>query len=195
MNHFKEILSQFQAKETTQIPPHVIKAIKGRIIKERIYDNIKLYEIFIYSIEKSDLAEAFSHSKKQSRSWTMLLYIMSSTEDAERSTQMKSISPNVCGPLLFIFVRIVGKWLLTKLSDDNRTTVDENHDWHIKNEIRKCADGQIFHAYLCVHSLRSARFFQFTIPLALGQQNWIWIFFCSSNIFQVLYDFLLLFLV
>ena len=31
-NHFKESLSQFQAKETTQIPPHVIKAIKGRII-------------------------------------------------------------------------------------------------------------------------------------------------------------------
>ena len=83
----------------------------------------------------------------------MLLYIMSSTDDAERSTQMKSISPNFSGPLLFIFVRIVGKWLLTKLSDDNRTTVDENHGWHIKNEIRKCADGQIFHAYLCVHKM------------------------------------------
>ena len=80
----------------------------------------------------------------------MLLYIMSSNEDAERSTQMKSISPNVSGPSLFIFVRIVGKWLHTKLSDNNRTTVDENHDWHIKNEIRKCADGQIFHMSIMI---------------------------------------------
>ena len=38
LNHFKEILSQFQAKETTQIPTHVIEAIRGRIKKERIYD-------------------------------------------------------------------------------------------------------------------------------------------------------------
>ena len=42
LNHFKEILSQFQAKETTQIPPHVIEAIKVRIIKERITDTTKL---------------------------------------------------------------------------------------------------------------------------------------------------------
>lgn len=38
LNHFKEILSQFQAKETTQIPPNVIKDIKNRIKKERIQD-------------------------------------------------------------------------------------------------------------------------------------------------------------
>jgi hypothetical protein len=38
LNHFKEILSQFQAKETTQIPTHVIEAIRGRIKKERIQD-------------------------------------------------------------------------------------------------------------------------------------------------------------
>ena len=38
LNHFKEILSQFQAKETTQIPAHVIEAIRGRIKKERIQD-------------------------------------------------------------------------------------------------------------------------------------------------------------
>jgi len=36
LNHFKEILSQFQAKETTQIPEEVIQAIKDRIKKERI---------------------------------------------------------------------------------------------------------------------------------------------------------------
>ncbi len=34
--HFKEILSQFQAKETTQIPPEVMENIKARIKKERI---------------------------------------------------------------------------------------------------------------------------------------------------------------
>jgi hypothetical protein len=38
LNHFKEILSQFQAKETTQIPEEVIDAIKARIKKERIKD-------------------------------------------------------------------------------------------------------------------------------------------------------------
>jgi hypothetical protein len=36
LNHFKEILSQFQAKETTQIPEEVIDAIRNRIKKERI---------------------------------------------------------------------------------------------------------------------------------------------------------------
>lgn len=38
LNHFKEILSQFQAKETTQIPEDVIDAIRARIKKERITD-------------------------------------------------------------------------------------------------------------------------------------------------------------
>jgi len=36
LNHFKEILSQFQAKETTQIPEQVIEDIRLRIKKERI---------------------------------------------------------------------------------------------------------------------------------------------------------------
>ena len=36
LNHFKEILSQFQAKETTQIPDEVIQNIRNRIKKERI---------------------------------------------------------------------------------------------------------------------------------------------------------------
>ena len=36
INHFKEILSQFQGKETTQIPPEVIENIKLQIKKERI---------------------------------------------------------------------------------------------------------------------------------------------------------------
>ena len=41
LNHFKEILSQFQAKETTQIPEQVIEDIKNRIKKERIRDVTK----------------------------------------------------------------------------------------------------------------------------------------------------------
>ena len=36
INHFKEILAQFQGKETTQIPPDVIENIKLQIKKERI---------------------------------------------------------------------------------------------------------------------------------------------------------------
>jgi len=36
INHFKEILSQFQGKETTQISPEVIENIKNQIKKERI---------------------------------------------------------------------------------------------------------------------------------------------------------------
>jgi len=36
INHFKEILSQFQGKETTQIPNYVIDKIKSQIEKERI---------------------------------------------------------------------------------------------------------------------------------------------------------------
>lgn len=36
INHFREILAQFQAKETTQIPKQVLEAIKQQIKKERI---------------------------------------------------------------------------------------------------------------------------------------------------------------
>lgn len=36
INHFKEILSQFQGKETTQIHPYIIDQIKNQIKKERI---------------------------------------------------------------------------------------------------------------------------------------------------------------
>jgi hypothetical protein len=37
INHFREILAQFQAKETTQIPEDVIETIKQQIKKERIH--------------------------------------------------------------------------------------------------------------------------------------------------------------
>jgi hypothetical protein len=49
INHFKEILAQFQGKETTQIPPEVVENIKLQIKKERIeleqITNIKTKEI------------------------------------------------------------------------------------------------------------------------------------------------------
>ena len=49
INHFKEILAQFQGKETTQIPPDVIENIKLQIKKERRelaqITNIKTKEI------------------------------------------------------------------------------------------------------------------------------------------------------
>jgi hypothetical protein len=49
INHFKEILAQFQGKETTQIPLEVIENIKLQIKKERIdlhqISNIKTKEI------------------------------------------------------------------------------------------------------------------------------------------------------
>lgn len=49
INHFKEIVSQFQGKETTQIPLEVIENIKQQIKKERIetcqITNIKTKEI------------------------------------------------------------------------------------------------------------------------------------------------------
>ena len=37
INHFREILAQFQAKETTQIPEDVFENIKSQIKKERIF--------------------------------------------------------------------------------------------------------------------------------------------------------------
>jgi ribosome-binding protein aMBF1 (putative translation factor) len=49
INHFREILAQFQAKETTQIPDNVIEDIKHQIKKERIdkhqINNVKAKEM------------------------------------------------------------------------------------------------------------------------------------------------------
>lgn len=62
LNHFKEILSQFQAKETTFIDPAIIEAIKQRIKKERIkdiqeIDNITMREI----LKRIRLNKYFEH--------------------------------------------------------------------------------------------------------------------------------------
>lgn len=62
LNHFKEILSQFQAKETTQIPPEVIEAIRCRIVKERIKDtNMINYDKMREILRKLGLNKYFEH--------------------------------------------------------------------------------------------------------------------------------------
>jgi len=62
LNHFKEILSQFQAKETTQISPEIIDMIRARIKKERITDLSKLnYEIMRDILRKLGLNKYFEH--------------------------------------------------------------------------------------------------------------------------------------
>lgn len=62
LNHFKEILSQFQAKETTQIPDEVIDAIKARIKKERIEDMSTLnYNKMRDILRKLGLNKYFEH--------------------------------------------------------------------------------------------------------------------------------------
>jgi hypothetical protein len=62
LNHFKEILSQFQAKETTQIPDEVVEKIKSRIKKERITDIKKVtYEKMREILKTIGLNRFFEH--------------------------------------------------------------------------------------------------------------------------------------
>ena len=62
LNHFKEILSQFQAKETTQIPEEVIEAIRARIKKERIQDLTTInYDKMREILRKLGLNKYFEH--------------------------------------------------------------------------------------------------------------------------------------
>jgi hypothetical protein len=62
LNHFKEILSQFQAKETTQIPEEVIDAIRARIKKERITDMAVInYDKMREILRKLGLNKYFEH--------------------------------------------------------------------------------------------------------------------------------------
>ena len=58
LNHFKEILSQFQAKETTQIPEEVINNIKARIKRERITD----YSLLTYD-KMRDILRKLGYNK------------------------------------------------------------------------------------------------------------------------------------
>jgi len=62
LNHFKEILSQFQAKETTQIPDDVIEKIRQRIKKERIRDYKQLnYDKMREILKKLGMNRYFEH--------------------------------------------------------------------------------------------------------------------------------------
>lgn len=62
LNHFKEILSQFQAKETTQIPEEVIEQIKARIKKERIIEMKQInYDKMREILRKLGLNKYFEH--------------------------------------------------------------------------------------------------------------------------------------
>jgi hypothetical protein len=62
LNHFKEILSQFQAKETTQIPASVIDAVRSRIKKERIKDYKEInYDKMREILRKLGLNKYFEH--------------------------------------------------------------------------------------------------------------------------------------
>ena len=62
LNHFKEILSQFQAKETTQISPEVIEAIRKRLKKERITDySVLNYSVMRDILRKLGLNKYFEH--------------------------------------------------------------------------------------------------------------------------------------
>lgn len=62
LNHFKEILSQFQAKETTQIPEEVLEAIRSRIKKERITDmSLINYDKMRDILRKLGLNKYFEH--------------------------------------------------------------------------------------------------------------------------------------
>ena len=62
LNHFKEILSQFQAKETTQIPSEVIDNIRARIKKERITDMKEInYDKMREILRKLNYNKYFEH--------------------------------------------------------------------------------------------------------------------------------------
>ena len=62
LNHFKEILAQFQAKETTQIPDDIIEMIRNRIKKERITDLSTLdYNKMREILRKLGLNKYFEH--------------------------------------------------------------------------------------------------------------------------------------
>jgi len=57
INHFKEILAQFQGKETTQIPLEVIENLKQQIKKERIeYSKLTYYKM-------KELLKKLGHNK------------------------------------------------------------------------------------------------------------------------------------
>jgi hypothetical protein len=61
INHFKEILAQFQGKETTQIPNEVIEQIKQQIKKERIELTVLTHSKTKEILKKLDLNKYYEH--------------------------------------------------------------------------------------------------------------------------------------
>jgi hypothetical protein len=61
INHFKEILAQFQGKETTQIPEHIIEQIKQQIKKERIKLSVLTHTKTKEILKKLDLNKYYEH--------------------------------------------------------------------------------------------------------------------------------------
>lgn len=61
LNHFKEILSQFQAKQTTTIPQHIIDKIAARMTKERMSKNDICYSQMRHILTVLELSKYFEH--------------------------------------------------------------------------------------------------------------------------------------
>lgn len=62
MNHFSELMNQFQAKESTEIPPKIINMIIGEIKKQKITNPNKLKKNKMRSIlKKLELNQYFEH--------------------------------------------------------------------------------------------------------------------------------------
>jgi hypothetical protein len=61
LNHFKEILSQFQAKQTTTIPQHVIDQIAIRMKKERMTKDDICYSQMRHILTVLNLSKYFEH--------------------------------------------------------------------------------------------------------------------------------------
>lgn len=61
INHFKEILAQFQGKETTHIEPAVIEQIKKQIKKERIEMSNLTYYVVKDILKKLNLNRYYEH--------------------------------------------------------------------------------------------------------------------------------------
>jgi hypothetical protein len=61
INHFKEIIAQFQGKETTQISSEIISTIKQQIKKERISMKLFTNEMIKEMLKKLGLSKYYEH--------------------------------------------------------------------------------------------------------------------------------------
>lgn len=62
MNHFNELIAQFQAKETTNIPPEVYTLIKNELKKKRVYNYDTLdFKLMRELLKKLKLTQYYDH--------------------------------------------------------------------------------------------------------------------------------------